>query len=121
MNTRKTLVAALVVMWLYSGLQPILTVPTESLHMLARVGISAAWQWPLLLAASVCDVAVALWIVWRPSRTLWWLQCGLVAFYSVVIALWLPENWLHPFGPLIKNLPIMAMMAHLATTEARRV
>ena len=121
MNTRKTMVAALVVMWLYSGLQPILTVPTESLQMLARVGISAVWQWPLLLAVSVCDVAVALWIVWQPSRTLWWLQCGLVAFYSVVIALWLPENWLHPFGPLIKNLPIMAMMAHLATSEARRV
>ena len=49
MNTRKIMVVALVVMWLYSGLQPILTVPTESLQMLARVGISAAWQWPLLL------------------------------------------------------------------------
>ena len=42
MNTRKTMVAALVVMRLYSGLQPILTVPTESLQMLARVGVSAA-------------------------------------------------------------------------------
>ena len=76
MNTRKTMVAALVVMWLYSGLQPILTVPTESLQMLARVGVGAAWQWPLLLAASVCDVAVAMWIVATEPHT-------------VVAAMWL--------------------------------
>ena len=121
MNSRKAMVASLVVLWLYSGLQPILTVPQQSLQLLAQVGIAPAWQWPTLLAASLCDVGLALWIVWRPSRWLWWGQCALVAFYSVVIALWLPENWLHPFGPLIKNLPIMAMMAHLATTEARKV
>lgn len=121
MNSRRLMSAAMVFIWLYSGLQPILTIPDASLQLLAQVGITAIWQWPLLLAASVFDVAMAVWIMWRPSCVCWWVQAGLVAFYSVVIALWLPENWLHPFGPLIKNVPILAMLLHLAHTATRKV
>jgi hypothetical protein len=35
-------------------------------------------------------------------------QFGLIGVYSVVIALKLPEFLVHPFGPLIKNLPLLA-------------
>lgn len=112
---------SLVFLWLYSGVQPIVTATDASLQLLAQIGIAAAWQWPLLLAASLCDVVLAVWTAWRPSRVLWWIQCGLVAFYSVVIAVLLPENWLHPFGPLVKNVPLLAMLVYLASSETRKV
>jgi hypothetical protein len=26
----------------------------------------------------------------------------------VVITIWLPQFWLHPFGPITKNIPLLA-------------
>ena len=50
---------------------------------------------------------------------LWRAQIGLVAAYSAIIALWLPEWWLHPFGPLVKNIPLLAVLVLLHEMEER--
>jgi hypothetical protein len=34
-------------------------------------------------------------------------QLMMVAFYTVVVSVALPEFWFHPFGPLLKNLPFL--------------
>ena len=44
----------------------------------------------------------------KRRRWLWLAQGALIAFYTVVIALKLPEFLLHPYGPLTKNLPMLA-------------
>ena len=33
---------------------------------------------------------------------------ALIVAYSIIIAIRLPEFWLHPFGPLLKNVPLLA-------------
>jgi hypothetical protein len=33
---------------------------------------------------------------------------ALIVGYSLIITIRLPEYWLHPFGPLLKNLPMLA-------------
>jgi hypothetical protein len=30
--------------------------------------------------------------------------------YTAIITLWLPEYWLHPYGPVLKNLPLLAVL-----------
>ena len=35
----------------------------------------------------------------------------LVMGFTVLATLLVPGAWLHPFGPLLKNLPILALMA----------
>lgn len=40
-------------------------------------------------------------------------QLLLVLGYTVIITLWLPAQWLHPFGPVLKNLPLLAMILAL--------
>jgi hypothetical protein len=35
-------------------------------------------------------------------------QFGLIGFYTVAIAWKLPEFLVHPYGPLTKNLPMLA-------------
>ena len=37
--------------------------------------------------------------------------------YSVIIAIFLPEFWLHPFGPLLKNVPLLAAIVMLHEFE----
>ena len=108
------LTGSIAVLWLWSGLQPLLTARDASLAYLARLGLPETVQWPLLLLASVWDVCLAVWIVWRPGRLMWWLQVATVLVYSVIVAVCLPENWLHPFAPLLKNVPIVALLVYLA-------
>ena len=104
-------------LWLWSGLQPPLTAWDASIAMLRATGLPERWLAPLFLAACALDVLFAALILWRPGPALWRLQALAVAFYSVVVAAALPENLLHPFAPLMKNLPILALLLWLGTNR----
>ncbi len=108
--------ASLGLLWLWSGLQPALTSPQESLELLAAVGFQTALRYPVLLAASLLDLAFGLLCFTRARRLplFWAAQAATVAAYSLIIAFALPAMWLHPFAPLVKNLPIAALMLFLA-------
>ena len=110
------LLLSLAVLWLWSGLQPVLTAPQESLQLLAQIGVPPALQPPLFYAASAWDVILGVCCLTPLARqsTLWWLQAVTVAVYTLIVAWRLPAAWLHPFAPLVKNLPILALICHLA-------
>lgn len=113
---------ALAVVWLGTAWVSLFAYPiAESLRMLWRVG-APGWSAPLLLVgAALLDACFGMLTLLRPSRGLWLAQLVLIVFYSVVIALRLPEMLVHPFGPLLKNLPIAAILVLLlASTPARR-
>jgi len=63
------LTAALAFLWLWSGLQPILTAPDASLQLLADIGIATPWRRPLFYAASAWDVLLGILIL-TPLRRL---------------------------------------------------
>ena len=71
--------------------------------------------------AAALDIAlgVAIYLV-RRRRWLWRMQIALILGYSAIIAVWLPELWLHPFGPLLKNLPMLAAILVLHELEDPR-
>ena len=52
-------------------------------------------------------------LVMRRRRALWIAQMALMAGYTLLITVFLPEFWLHPYGPLLKNLPMLAAIAVL--------
>jgi hypothetical protein len=56
----------------------------------------------------------------RRRVLLWWLQIALMLGYMVLITWALPEFWLHPFGPILKNLPMLAAVALLLALEEPR-
>lgn len=101
---------ALGAMWVGSGIVSAFLYPAEdSLALLARVGV-AGWLAPwILYGASSLDVllGLALLVAYR-VRTVAWAQLAVMFGYSATIGLYLPEFWLHPFAPLIKNLPLFA-------------
>jgi hypothetical protein len=55
----------------------------------------------------------------EPRRWLWRFQLILIAGYSAIIAVWLPELLLHPFAPVLKNLPMLAAILALHELEER--
>jgi len=74
----------------------------------------------MLCGASAFDLLMGLGILLLARRRwLWLLQLGLIGFYTVVIAWKLPEFLIHPYGPLTKNLPMLAAIWLLYEQEGR--
>lgn len=98
-------------LWAWSGLQPVLTQKEWSLQLLEQVGFGQIWQFPVLLLSSLLDLFFAVGCLSKLKQYSWfWLfQLMVVASYSFIIAFRLPENFLHPFAPLVKNIPILAL------------
>ncbi|OAM29231.1 epimerase [Eikenella longinqua] len=109
------------VLWLWSGIQPLCCAAGESLALLRAVGLPEGWLWPVFAGASLLDVCFGLlcfWPGWRAWRArLWLAQLATVAGYSLIAALRLPEMWAHPFAPLVKNVPILAVLFFLYNSE----
>ena len=61
----------------------------------------------------------------RRKRVDGWRWAGriflaLMLFYTAVLTVCLPEFWWHPYGPLSKNLPILAVLALLIVDDSAR-
>ncbi|MFZ6870740.1 SDR family oxidoreductase [Undibacterium sp. Di27W] len=91
------------------GLYPI----SGSLALLQPLGLSGTPAMFMLMAASTLDLCLGLATLLWPRRILWLMQIALIVGYSGIIAIYSPEYYLHPFGPVLKNLPILALLAYL--------
>lgn len=115
---------ALALVWLATaavsfGLYPV----QESYALLGRVGVPASLQPTMLYGAATLDLlfGVLTLLPLRPGRRrgLWLAQAALILGYTAIITLRLPEFWLHPYGPLTKNLPMLALLLLLYSLEPR--
>ena len=74
----------------------------------------------LLAGAVVLDLALGVLTLWpRRPRWLWTAQIALVLVYTAIITWALPALWLEPFGPVAKNVPILAMLLLLRQMDRR--
>ena len=113
--------------WIVTGIVSLGLYPVEaSLDLLARAGVPAPFQAPALYGAALLDLAFGL-LTLMPLRAgrrrlLWLAQAALIAGYTAIITVRLPEFWLHPYGPLSKNLPMLAILCLLWSLDrpARR-
>ncbi len=104
----------LALLWLVSGLVGLLY---EAEAIRAMVG-DLVWLGRL---ASLADVALAAWVLSGRVAVLCDLaQLVLVAGYTIGLTLLAPWLWGDPFGSLLKNLPILALIAVHMAMVARR-
>lgn len=110
---------ALALLWIGSGLTSAWLFPQAgSYALLAGVGISGGAAPLALYGASVLDIVLGLAFLLRYRVKLAGaVQLGLMAVYSVIIGIFLPEFLLHPFAPLVKNLPLIVATAMVMATE----
>jgi nucleoside-diphosphate-sugar epimerase len=111
------------VMWLVSGVVSLGLYPVDSsLRLLATTGITTEWMaLAALYGAAALDIAFGVSIfALRRRRWLWIAQIIVVLGYTAIISVRLPHLWLEPFGPVLKNLPVLAVLWLLYQTEDRR-
>lgn len=101
----------LAAMWLATGTLSLGIYPhADSLGLLERVGLHGTTALATLYLAAALDIVLGLLTLFRPSQFLWQAQAILIVVYTMIISLCLPEFWLHPFGPILKNLPILMLL-----------
>ena len=103
--------------WLFSGIAGLVNPTTDLMIRLTGIGITRQAS----LAACAFDIAIGLAILlrWR-TGLLAVTQLALVVIYSAVLSIVLPDLWLEPLGPLLKNLPFVAGVLALAAIEQDR-
>ena len=109
----------LALMWIWTGLTSALFYPVEdSYQMLAAVGLSGVAQPVALYGAALLDTLLGLALLLNIRlRLMLGIQLAMMLGYSLILSLCLPEFWLHPFGPLSKNLPLIAATLILFVRE----
>jgi len=103
--------AVLAIIWIATAVISAFVYPLEgSLALLAALGIKGTAAYAALYGASLLDFAFGIATLAWPRRLLWAAQAALIVGYTTAIAIALPEYLTHPFGPLLKNLPIIAIL-----------
>lgn len=113
-----TLRVSLAAVWILSAIVSAFLYPKPaSLAMLAQVGLTGPWATVVLYGASALDFGLGVATLLYPRRITWIAQAVLIVAYSLVVAAALPQWLVHPFGPILKNLPILAILAVLLAEE----
>jgi len=104
--------AVLIFLWLASAWLGLVYGETATREVVKGLGLSPALADPLRIGASLADVGIAtLLLSGRSIRLATIIQIAAILGYSIVIGLALPRLWLDPLGPLLKNLPILLLVA----------
>ncbi|KVZ82075.1 SDR family oxidoreductase [Burkholderia ubonensis] len=117
---RPLLTGSLAIVWIWTAIASAFIHPLrDSLALLAHVHLTGISALAALYAACALDFVFGVATVVAPSRRLWAAQIVLVVAYSAVIAVAMPGLLAEPFGPVLKNVPILAVLLILFAEEER--
>lgn len=107
--------------WIATGIVSFGVYPAaDSFALLERAGVPAALRPLALYGAAALDLALGVAsLLMRRRRWLWLAQIALILGYTAIITARLPEFWLHPYGPVLKNLPMLAALWLLFELDRR--
>lgn len=106
---------SIVAVWLATAIVSLWELEGQSAELLLAAGV----QDPLLtriliLSGAGVDAALGLALLLRPARWNYLAALGVMGLMTAVATVIDPSLWLHPLGPLTKNLPIAAILLVLA-------
>lgn len=110
-STQRVLRYSLVAVWLWTGVVSLTQWQQESTALLQAGGIhhSGVQAW-LIGSGAALDVVLGLLLLLRPGRLAYGAALLGMAAMTLTATWMLPGLWLHPLGPLLKNLPIAAAL-----------
>ena len=109
-------------LWIFTGIVSAFIFPVEkSIAMLAKAGITGIWAPIILYGAAAMDIALgfATLLAYRTSLV-GAIQIAVIMLYTVIITFSQFEQWIHPFGPISKNIPLIVATMIMVVLERKR-
>jgi uncharacterized membrane protein YphA (DoxX/SURF4 family) len=111
LSIRKISKMTIALLWLVTGLTSVWGAPEVGYQILAQANIVDRYADVCIWLGSGIDILLGCWILAGfKSRWCGWVQILTIIVYSIILTLIAPEYWLHPFGLLTKNLPILVLI-----------
>lgn len=103
--------------WIISGLSSLINFD-QSRELITLVGIKGFFGDAIISTAAVGDIllGVSLWVP-RIRRWVIYAQIGVMVTYTIIISIFTPIFWLHPFAPIVKNLAMFVLALYLLAEE----
>ncbi len=104
--------AVLIFLWVASAYLGLFHGQAATQSLISGLGLPQGAADPLRIAGASLDIGIAF-LLFFDSKARWSTaaQLAVVAGYTVMIGLALPQLWADPFGPLLKNIPILLLIA----------
>lgn len=98
-------------MWLFTAITSFWWARSIGYEVLAQQHISGVFADLCINAGSLLDAIIATWLLSNYQlRWCYRIQIVLILVYSILISIIAPSFWLHPFGPVTKNIPILVLI-----------
>jgi hypothetical protein len=102
---------SLAFLWIFTGLTSIFFAPEIGYQILESAGIDDALADVCVMGGAVADVVMGIWVLTNKyQRLCFYTQVGIILTFTVLLTIIAPAFWLHPFGPVTKNIPILVLI-----------
>lgn len=106
---------SLVAVWLFTAVVSVWELHGQSVQLLSAAGLTTPWLVQgLILGGAAADAALGLAMLCWPGRRVYLAALAVMGLMTLAATLLQASLWLHPLGPLSKNLPIAAILIVLA-------
>jgi len=113
----KLAIYALSMVWIFTGVTSIFLAPDIGYQILKQANITGAMAVICVVGGGLLDISLGLWLL--IERQVKWCcvaQIAVIVTYTLILTFIDSSFWLHPFGPITKNFPIVVLI--LFVTQA---
>lgn len=101
---------SLVIVWLGTALVSWIERDGVGRDLLVQAGLNEAWIAPAVWAGIAADLALGLLLLMWPQRWVYGAALCMMVLMTAIATALQPSLWLHPLGPLLKNIPLAAVL-----------
>lgn len=108
----KAAIWSLAFLWIFTGLTSVFFSPEIGYQILANANIDGGVADVCVYGGGVFDILLGFWLLTSIKIKLSCIiQVLTIVVYTVILTIMDASFWLHPFGPIIKNFPIIVLIA----------
>ncbi len=105
---------SLAFLWTFTGLTSIFFSPEIGYEILANANVTGSLADIAIYAGGTLDIVLGFWLITSVKTQLCCIiQVAVIAGYTVLLTFIDASFWLHPFGPITKNIPIIVLIAYV--------
>jgi hypothetical protein len=105
---------SLAFLWIFTGLTSVYFSPEIGYEILANANVTGALAEVAIYAGGILDIVLGLWLITSFKTKLCCIvQVSVITIYTVLLTFIDASFWLHPFGPITKNIPIVVLIFFL--------
>ena len=114
----KAAIHSLAFLWTFTGLTSIFLSPEIGYQILAGANINGTLADISVIGGGALDIVLGLWLITSFRIKLCCLiQVAVIVSYTLLLTFIDASFWLHPFGPITKNFPILVLIVFVYSSS----